>query len=186
MAKRYTHSSAITVEPAGGCLSQRVTQTFVRRDALEARAHGRQNAIELDERVKSLARRSFVPAISRCAIAEDFNNNNRRQQIGHRRGANEIVKTFCLSASLLLGSVAVRTAQRVVAADSTIRIYTIQRLGDRKRRRPRVEGRRSQRLAGWNPIVMQSLGCLVRPLSSSALFWRTGPSDGRLPLGREE
>jgi hypothetical protein len=66
MAKRYTDSTAITVELAGGCLSQRVTQTIV-RGVLEARAHGRPNAIELDERVKSLDRRSFVPAISRCA-----------------------------------------------------------------------------------------------------------------------
>jgi hypothetical protein len=168
MAKRYTDSSAITVELAGGCLSQRVTQTFVRGDVLEARAPGRQNAIKLDERVKPLDRRSCVPAIWRCDIAEDFNNNNRGQQIGNRRGANEIVKTFCLSASLLLEAVAVRAMQRVVATDSTIRIDTIQRLGDRKRRRPRVDGRRSQRLAGWNPIVMQSLGCLDRPLSSSA------------------
>jgi hypothetical protein len=185
MAKPYTHSTMITVELAGGCLGQRVMHTLLRGGSLDACAHGRRNAIESDERVESLDQHGFVPAVARCDMTEDF-NNNRSQQIENRYGANEIVKTLCLSAGLLLGSVAVRTVQRVVAAERTIRIYTIQRVGDRKRRRPGVDGRRSQGLSGWGPIVMKNLCCLVRPLSGSALFWRTEPGDGRLPLGREE
>jgi hypothetical protein len=184
MPKRYTHSITIPVELAGGCLGRRVTHTLLRGGSLDARAHSRRNAIEPDERAESLDQHGFVPAVPRCDIAEDF-NNNRAQQIENRRGANEIVKTRCLPARLLLGSVAVRTAQRVVAVKRRIRIYTIERVGDRKRR-PRVDGRWSQCLAGWNPIVTENLGCLVGPLSGSALFWRTGPGDSRLPLGREE
>jgi len=107
MAKRYTHSTMIDVERAVGCLGQRVTQTLVRGDALAALVHGRRNAIKPDERVIPVDQHGFVPDISRCDIAEDFNNNNRAQQIEHRCAANEIVKTFYLSASLLLGSVAV-------------------------------------------------------------------------------
>jgi len=112
MAKRYTHSTMIDVDCAVACLGQRVTQTLVRGDALAAPLHGRRNAIEPDERVMPIDQRSFVSDISRCDIAEDFNNNNRAQQIEQRCAANEIVKTFYLSASLLLGSVAVPTAQR--------------------------------------------------------------------------
>jgi hypothetical protein len=41
MAKRYTHSTAITVELAGGCLSQRVTQTIVRGCSKRAPTVGR-------------------------------------------------------------------------------------------------------------------------------------------------
>jgi hypothetical protein len=185
MAKPYTHSTMITVELAAGRLGQRVTRTLLRGGSLDVRAHGRRNAIEPDERVESLDQHGVVPAVPRCDMTGDF-NNNRAQQIENRRGANEIVKTLCLSASLLLGSVAVRTVQRVVAAERIIRIYTIQRVDDRKRRRPRVDGRWSQRLAGWGPVVMKNLGCLVRPLSGSSLFWRTEPGDGHLPLGREE
>jgi hypothetical protein len=147
MAKRYTHSTMITGELAGGCLGQGVTHTFVRGDTLAAGAHG--NAIESDEPVTSLDPHGFVPAMSRCDIAENFDNNNCAQPIEDRRGANEIVKTFCLSPSLLLRCVAVGAALPVVAAGRTIRIYTIQRRG-------------------------------------SAIFWRTGPSEGRSPLGREE
>jgi hypothetical protein len=178
MAKRYTHSITIPVEL--GCLGRRVTHTLLRGGSLDARARGRRNTIEPDERVESLDQHGFVPAAPRCDIAEAF-NNNRAQQIEKRRGANEIVKTLCLSAGLLLASVAVHTAARLVAAKRGIRIYTIQRVGDRKERRPRVDGRWSQRLAGWNPIVTENLGCLVRPLSGSALFWPTGPGDSRLP-----
>jgi hypothetical protein len=176
MAKRYTHSTTIDVERAVG---------LVRRDAPAALVHGRRNAIEPDERMKCIDQHGLVPDISRCVIAEDFNNNNRAQQIGQRHGANEIVKTFYLSAGLLLGSVAVRTAQRVTAAGQTIRIQ--RRLGSRKRRWLRVDGRRSQRHAGYHAIVMQNLGCLVHSFSGSArLLRRMGPSDGRLPLGRED
>jgi uncharacterized protein YjhX (UPF0386 family) len=128
MAKPYTQSTMITVELAGGCLGQRVTHTLLRGGSLDACAHGRRNAIEPDERVESLDRHGFVPALPRCDITEDF-NNKRARQIENRRGANEIVKTLGLSASLLLGSIAVRTVQRIVAVQRIIRIYTIQRVG---------------------------------------------------------
>jgi hypothetical protein len=185
MTKRYIPSTTITAEPAGICLGQHMTQTLVKGGTPAALADGRPTAVERDELVKSIDQRGSVAAISRCDIVETFNNNNRAPQVEHRRGANAIVKTLCLSASLLLCCVAVYAVERVTAAERRIRSRTIQRLGDRKRWRQNVGGRRSQRRASWNPIVMQNLGCLVGPLSGSTRLCRT-PSDGRLPLGREE
>jgi hypothetical protein len=174
MTKRYIHRTTMTAERAGGCLGQRATQNSVLG-----------GAVERDELVKSIDLHGLVAAVSRCDIAEAF-NNNRAQQVEHRRRANEIVKTLRLSASLLLGRVAGYAAERVTAVDRRIPSRTIQRLGDRKRWRQNVGGRRSRRHASWNPVVMQNLGCLVERRSGSGRLWRTKPSDGRLPIGREE
>jgi len=187
MTKRDAHSTTTTAELAGSCLSRRVTQTFVSGGAPAELANHRSTALEYDELVKSIDQHEgLAPAIWRCDIAEAFNNNNRAQQVEHRGGANEIVKTFRLSGSLLFGPVADQTAERITAANRRIPNRTIQRPRDRKRSWQHVNGRRSQRRASWNPIVMRNLGCLIQPLSGSTLLWRTKPSDGRLPLGREE
>src|SRR6201987_4332295 len=113
MAHRSAHSNTITAERAVGCLGQRVTtQTLVRRGTLDRLVDGRLQAVECNELVKSNDQHGFVPAISRCAIAEAFNNNNRAQQVKHRSAANGIVKTSHLSANLLLRAVAVHSAKR--------------------------------------------------------------------------
>jgi hypothetical protein len=174
MTKRYIHSTTMTAERAGGCLGQRATQNSVLGGTPAALADGWLTAVERDELVKSIDLHGLVAVISRCDIAEAFNNNNNHaQQLEHRRRANEIVKTLRLSASLLLGCVAVYAAEPVTAVDRRIPSRTIQRPGDRKRSRQNVGGRRSRRRASWNPVVMQNLGCLVE-------------RHGRLPIGREE
>jgi len=173
MAKPYGRSTAITAERAVGCLGQRVTQTLASGDTLDRLVDGRLQA--RDELVKSTDQHGFVPASSRFAIAEAFNNNNRAQQVIHRSAANEIVKTSHLSASVLLRSVAVHSAKRTAAARWKIWSRTI-------RRRQQLDGRGRQRRARWNPIVMQTLDSSVWPLGRSTLVWRSG----RLPIGREE
>jgi hypothetical protein len=182
MAIRYAHSATITAERAVGCLGQRVTQTLISGGTLDRLVDGRLQGVERNELVKSADRHGFVPAISRSAIAEAFNNNNRAQQVKHRSGANEIVKTSHLSANLLLRSVAVHSAKRAAAAHWKIWSRTIRRRRDRKQWWQQLGGRRRQHRARWNPIVMQTLDGWVWPLGRSILLWRTG----RLPLGREE
>jgi len=174
MAKRYAHSTTITAERAVGCLGQRVTEILISGGTLDRLVDGRLQAVERDELVKSTDQHGFVPAISRCAIAEAF-NNNRAQQVKHRSAANEIVKTSRLSANLLLRYVAVHSADRAAAAHWKIWSRTI-------RRRQQLDGRRRQGRARWNPIVMQTLDSSVWLLGRSTLLRRTG----RLPLGREE
>jgi hypothetical protein len=185
MTKRYIHSTTITAEPAGSRVGQHVTQTLVKGGKPAVLADGRPTAVERDELVKSIDQRGLVAAISRYDIAKAFNNNNRAQQVEDRRCANEIVKTLRLSASLLLCCVPVYHAERVTAAEQRIPSRTIQRLGDRKRWRQNVGGRRSQCRASWNLIGMQNPGCLVGPRGSGNRLCRM-PSDSRLPLGGQE
>jgi hypothetical protein len=186
MAKRDIRSTAITAELAAGRLDRHdknITRALISGSKRGALANGGRQAAERDELVKSIDQHGVVPAISRGDAAEAINiNNSRVQQVEHRRGANAIVKALRPSAVLLLGSVAVDIAQRLVAAGRKIRSRMIQRLGDQKRRWRRVRNRRSQRWAYCNRIVAQNLGCSVRPLNRSTIIWRTG----RLPFGREE
>jgi hypothetical protein len=181
MAKPHAHSTTITAEVAVGCLGQCVTQTLV-SGGTHRLVDGRLPAVERDELVKCIDQLGFVPAISRCAIAEAFDNNNRAQQVKHRSGANEIVKTSHLSANLLLRSVAVHSAKRAAAAHWKISSRTIRRRRDRRQWWQQLGGQRRQHCARWNPIVIQTLDSSVWPLGRSTLPWRTG----RLPLGREE
>jgi hypothetical protein len=175
MAKRYAHSITITAERAVGCLGQRVTRTLVSGGTLDQLVDDRLQAVERDQLAKSTDQHRFAPAISRCAIAEPFNNNNRTQQVKHRSAANEIVKPSHLSANVLLRSVTVHSAKRATAAPWKIWSRTI-------RRRQRLGARRRQGRARWNPIVMRTLDSSLWPLGRSTLLWRTG----RLALGRQE
>ena len=172
MAKRYTRSTAITAE-----LGAR------RRRRCEHRVQG----AERDKLVKPIDQRRLGPALSRRAAAEAIiMDNGPVRQVARRRGANAIVKTPRQSAILLLGSVAVDSAEPVAAPRRTIRTHMIEQNGDQKRWRQRVSRRRSQHWAWSNRIAKQNLGCSDGPPSRSTILWRTKPTDGRLPLGRKE
>jgi hypothetical protein len=170
MAKRYVRSTATTAELAAGC-----------RGGYQHRAQG----VERDELVTPIDPRRLGRALSgRDAVEAFIISNGRVRQVARRRSANAIVKTLRQSAILLLGSVAVDTAEPVAAARRTT--HMIEQNGDQKRWRQRVSRRRSQHGAWSNRIAKQNLGCSDGPPSGSTIVWRTKPTDGRLPLGRTE
>jgi len=170
MAKRYTRSTAITAE-----LGAR------RRGRCEHRVQG----AERDKLVKPIDQRRLGPALSRRAAAEAIiMDNGPVRQVARRRGANEIVKTARRPATLLLGSVAVETAEPVAAACRTIRTHMIQRNDDQKRRRHSWQ--RGQRWAWSNHIVKYDLGRSDGSLCGSTVLGRTKPIDRCLPLSRKE
>jgi hypothetical protein len=172
MAKRYVRSTATTAELAAGC-----------GGGYQHRAQG----VEPDELAKPVDLRRLGRALSRRDAVEAFIiSNGRVRQVARRRGANAIVKTPRQSAILLLGSVAVDTAEPVAAPRRTTRTHMIEQNGDQKRWRQRVSRRRSQHWAWSNRIAKQNLGCSDGPPSRSTILWRTKPTDGRLPLGRKE
>ena len=170
MAKRYTRSTAITAERAAG-----------RRGRYEHRVQG----AEREELVKPIDQRRLGPAVSRRATAKaTIMDNGRVRPVARRRGANAIVKTPRQSAILLLGSVAVDTAEPVAAPRRTIRTPMGQRNGDQKKTAA------ARKLAERSALGMVkshcNLGCSDESLCGSTVLWRTMPIDRRLPLSRKE
>jgi hypothetical protein len=107
MAKRYTRSTAITVELAAGRLD---------------RYQHRVQRVARDESVKSINQCRLRPALLPRDAAEDLIiNNGRVRQVARRRSANAIVKRPSQSATFLLGPVAVDTAEPLAVACRTIR-----------------------------------------------------------------
>jgi hypothetical protein len=183
MAKRYTRSTAITAELVAdrlGRYGKNGTRALIGVGAQGGLVARRVQGDKHDQSVKCIDQRRF----SRRDAAEAIIINNRRvRQVAHQRDASTIVKTPRQSATLLLGSVAVDTAEPLAAARRTIRTRMIQRKGDQQRRQ-RVSWRTSQ-LWAWS-IAMQNLGCSDGPLNDSTIPWRRKPIEGRLPLNRKE
>ena len=172
MAKRYVRSTATTAELTAGC-----------GGGYQHRAQG----VERDELAKPVDLRRLGRALSRRDAVEAFIiSNGRVRQVARRRGANAIVKTPRQSAILLLGSVAVDSAEPVAAPRRTIRAHMIARNGDQKRRRQRVGWQRGQRWAWSNRIVKHDLGCSDGSLCGSTILWPTKSIDRGLPLSRKE
>jgi hypothetical protein len=188
MAKRYPRSTAITAELVAdrlGPCGKNGTRALIGGGAQGRLVARRVQGDKHDQLVKCIDQRRLGPGLSRRDAAEAIIINNRRvRQVAHQSDASTIVKTPCQSATLLLGSVAVDTAEPLAAARRTIRTRMIQRKGDQQQRRQRVSWRTSQ-LWGWR-IAMQNLGCSDGPLNDSTIPWRRKPIEGRLPLNRKE
>jgi tellurite resistance protein len=129
MPKRYVHSSAITAEHIGDYLDTRdedVMRGLVTAGAFVALADGRVEKVERDELVNFIDRQQFVPTISTTEIAEMF--DQRVRQLEDRNSAEVIIENLRPLAGLSLGSVVLRTAERVAGADRQIHAGELQAL----------------------------------------------------------
>ena len=122
MAHLYTHSSATTGELVFDYRDHRdedVMHALVTVGALVALADGQLEAVERDELVNFINQQGFVSTVSKRKIAEAF--DYQAQQLEDRYSPNAILEALRPLAGLSLASIVVRTAERVAAADRTIR-----------------------------------------------------------------
>jgi len=129
MPRRYIRSSATTAEHIGDYLEARdedVMRGLVTAGAFVALADGRVEKVERDELVNFIDRQQFVPTISTTEIAEIF--DQRVRQLEDRNSAEVIIENLRPLAGLSLGSVVLRTAERVAGADRQIHPGELQAL----------------------------------------------------------
>jgi tellurite resistance protein len=129
MPRRYIRSSVTTAEHIGDYLDTRdqdVMQALVTAGAFVALADGRVEKVERDELVNFIDRQQFVPTIPRTEIAEIF--DQRVRQLEDRNSAEVIIEKLRPLAGLSLGSIVIRTAERVAGADRQIHPGELQAL----------------------------------------------------------
>ena len=129
MPRRYIRSSVTTAEHIGDYLDTRdqdVMQALVTAGAFVALADGRVEKVERDELVNFIDRQQFVPTIPRTEIAEIF--DQRVRQLEDRNSAEVIIENLRPLAGLSLGSIVLRTAERVAGADRQIHPGELQAL----------------------------------------------------------
>ncbi len=97
---------------------EEVMQALVMAGAMVAIADGFVAQVERDELVHFIDRQGFVPSISRQRIAAAFDATVR--ELDDRNAPNVIVEKFRPLSGLSLGSVVMRVAQRVAAADGKL------------------------------------------------------------------
>ena len=129
MPRRYIRSIVTTAEHIGDYLDtsdQDVMQALVTAGAFVAMADGRVEKVERDELVNFIDRQQFVPTIPRTEIAEIF--DQRVRQLEDRNSAEVIIEKLRPLAGLSLGSIVIRTAERVAGADRQIHPGELQAL----------------------------------------------------------
>lgn len=97
---------------------EEVMQALVTAGAMIAIADGSVAPVERDELVNFINQQGFVPSIARARIAAVF--DARLRELDDRNGPNVIVEKFRPLAGLSLGSVVMRMAQHVAAADGKL------------------------------------------------------------------
>ena len=129
MANRYSPPGTTTAELTADYLDNRdkeIMQGLVTAGALVALADGEVKAIERAELVNFIDRQKFVPLSSRADIAETF--DTRVRELESPICANVIMETLRPLTGRSLGSVVVRTAEKVAAADRRIHPGELQAL----------------------------------------------------------
>jgi tellurite resistance protein len=97
---------------------EEVMQALVTAGAMVALADGFVARVEREELVDFIDRQGFVPSISPQRIAAVF--DARVRALDDRNGPNVIVENFRPLAGLSLGSIVMRVALRVAAADGRL------------------------------------------------------------------
>ena len=121
MPKRYAGSSSTTAEDIADYFDSRdedVLRGLVTAGAFVALADRRVEETERDELVNFIDRQQFVPSIPRAEIAELF--DRRVRQFEKRDSAELIIENLRPLVGLSLGSIVLRTAERVALADRRI------------------------------------------------------------------
>lgn len=129
MANRYGPSSTPTNKPTSDYLyisEEEFMQALVTAGALVALADGELEKIERDELVNFIDRQGFAPTILLADIANAY--DSRVRELEGPYCANVIVETLRPLTGRSLGSVVVRTAQQVAAADQKIHPGELQAL----------------------------------------------------------
>ena len=118
MTNRYASANTATAELAANYADYRdreVMQALVTAGALVALADGHLEDVERDELVGFIHRQDFAPTISQRGIAKAFDNRVRENY-----NPNVVIEALRPLGGLSLTSVAIRTAERVAAADRKI------------------------------------------------------------------
>jgi tellurite resistance protein len=121
MPRQYAGSSATTAEHIADYLDSRdedVLRGLVTAGAFVALADHRVEETERDELVNFIDRQRFVPSIPRAEIAELF--DRRVRQFEKRDSAELIIENLRPLVGLSLGSIVLRTAERVALSDRRI------------------------------------------------------------------
>jgi tellurite resistance protein len=119
MAIRYTPlNSTISQRTACDLSEEKIMQGLVTAGALVALADGEVKTVERAELVNFIDQQGFVSTISRVEIAQTF--NNRVRELEDRYCANVLVENLRPLTGQSLGSVVVRIAQKVAAADREV------------------------------------------------------------------
>ena len=119
MTIRYTPlNTAISQRTPRDLSEEKIMQGLVTAGALVALSDGDVKTIEPAELVNFIDRQGFVSTISRVEIAETF--NSRVRELEDRYCANVLLENLRPLIGQSLGSVVVRIAQKVAAADREI------------------------------------------------------------------